>query len=91
MTEDQKLKMKVLIDVECERTRQNAIWGKQRHEWGKWLGILGEEFGEVSQAINRIHFPNDAKVTDSNNLYEELIHLAAVSVAIAEQVKEETS
>lgn len=28
------------------------------------------------------------KPTDANNLYEELIHVAAVSVAIAEQIKE---
>lgn len=28
------------------------------------------------------------KPTDANNLYEELIHVAAVSVAIDEQIKE---
>lgn len=78
-----------LIDVGLERIRQNSKWGKQRHDYGKWLGILGEEFGEVSQAVNRIHFPKDAKQTDASNLYEELIHVAAVAVAIAEQVKEE--
>lgn len=86
---DDHLKNNALIAVEKERFRQNAIWGRQRHPYGKWLGILAEEFGEVGQAINRIHFPDDAKETDSDNLYEELIHLAAVAVAIAEQVEEE--
>lgn len=86
---EDKLKFKVLVDVDDERTRQDSIRGKQRHPWGKWLGILGEEYGEVCQAINRIHFPDDAKETDADNLYEELIHLAAVAVAIAEQVQEE--
>jgi NTP pyrophosphatase (non-canonical NTP hydrolase) len=80
---------KVNAAVLLERIRQNQLWGLQRHDWGKWLGILGEEFGEVCEAINRIHFPNDAKPTDSNNLYEELIQLAAVASAMAEQILEE--
>lgn len=75
-------------DVLLERIRQNQLWGIQRHVWGKWLGILGEEFGEVCQAVNKIHFPKDAKPTDAENLYEELIHLAAVASAMAEQVRE---
>jgi NTP pyrophosphatase (non-canonical NTP hydrolase) len=75
-------------DVLLERIRQNQLWGIQRHDWGKWLGILGEEFGEVCQAVNKIHFPKDAKPTDAENLYEELIHLAAVASAMAEQVRE---
>jgi hypothetical protein len=87
---DDDLTNEVLFIVGLERLRQNKLWGLQRHDYGKWLGILGEEFGEVSQAINRIHFPKDAKDTDSSNLFEELIHLAAVAVAIAEQVKEKS-
>jgi NTP pyrophosphatase (non-canonical NTP hydrolase) len=82
------IKLKVLTDVNAERNRQDNLWGLQRHDFGEWLGILGEEFGEVCQAINRIHFPNDAKPTDADNLYKELIHVAAVAVAIAEHVKE---
>jgi len=78
----------VLYDIIHERERQNRKWGIQRHSLGEWLGILGEEFGEVCQAINRIHFPRDAKETDADNLYEELIHVAAVAVAIAEQLRE---
>ncbi|MBS4171922.1 hypothetical protein KHA87_01425 [Bacillus sp. FJAT-49736] len=89
MKQEDKLKLSVLVDVDNERIRQNKKWGKQRHTVGKWLGILGEEFGEVCQAINRIHFPSDAKETDADNLYEELIHTAAVAVAFAEQIMEE--
>ncbi|WP_332648834.1 hypothetical protein [Lysinibacillus sp. 54212] len=80
----------VNTDIQEERRRQNAKWGIQRHSYGEWLAILGEEFGEVCQAINGIHFPEDSKPTDANNLYEELIQLAAVAAAIAEQVKEES-
>jgi len=89
MNQIDQLKLSVLLDVEAERTRQDKLWGHQRHVLGRWLGILGEEFGEVCQAINGIHFPKDAKQTDADNLYTELIHVAAVAVAIAEQVLEE--
>ncbi|WP_051590892.1 MazG-like family protein [Bacillus sp. UNC438CL73TsuS30] len=85
----EELMTQVNLDVFYERLRQNDLWGLQRHNWGKWLGILGEEFGEVCQAINKIHFPKDAKPTDASNLYEELIHVAAVASAIAEHVLEE--
>jgi NTP pyrophosphatase (non-canonical NTP hydrolase) len=85
----EQLKNKVLSDVNAERIRQNQLYGIQRHEYGTWLGILIEEVGEVAQAINGINLPNDSKETDADNLYEELIHVAAVAVAIAEQVREE--
>lgn len=89
ITNIDKLKIKVLLDVNKERDRQDELWGLQRHEYSKWLAILAEEFGEVAQAINGINFPKDAKQTDADNLYEELIQVAAVAVAIAEQVLEE--
>lgn len=86
LTEEQKLKLNVLIDVDDERTRQDALWGKQRHSLGDWLMILGEEYGEVCQAMQKTK--SWGKETDSNDLYTELIQLAAVAVAIAEQVRE---
>lgn len=85
----EQLKTKVLADINTERKRQDKLWGLQRHDYGTWLGILGEEHGEVCQAVNRINFPNDAKETDADNLYEELIHEAAVASAMAEQYLEE--
>lgn len=39
-----QLRVEVLTDVDEERNRQNAKWGKQRHSDGDWLMILGEEF-----------------------------------------------
>jgi hypothetical protein len=77
----------VLVDVGLERIRQNSKWGRQRHENGKWLMILGEEYGEVCQAMQKEL--GWGKKTDADDLYIELIHLAAVAIAIAEQVKEE--
>ena len=78
----------VLKDIELERVRQNSLWGNQSHDIGTWLAILGEEFGEVCQAIQSYLGLVSVKETDSSNLYEELIHHAAVTTKMAEQVKE---
>lgn len=76
-------------DVINERVRQNNKWGHQRHDIGTWLSILGEEFGEVCQATQSTLGLSSIKETDADDLYMELIHVAAVASAIAEQVLEE--
>ncbi|MCA4157671.1 MazG-like family protein [Priestia megaterium] len=82
----------LMIDVNYavlnERIKQNKKWGLQRHDMGKWLAILAEEFGEVAQAMQGSLGLTSIKETDADNLYEELIQVAAVASAIAEQVKE---
>ncbi|MED1919502.1 MazG-like family protein [Brevibacillus sp. DP1.3A] len=78
---------KVNSDVLEERCRQDAKWGKQRHDLGRWLAILTEEVGEVSQAMQGTW--GWGKPTDSKDLYKELIQVAAVASAIAEQVREQ--
>lgn len=82
-----RLMPQTLKDVKAERYRQNEKWGLQRHNYGDWLIILGEEFGEVCQAM-QTGFTSQ-KASDADDLYKELIQVAAVAVAIAEQVKEE--
>lgn len=77
----------VHADVLKERFRQNEKWGLQRHENGKWLAILVEEVGESAQAMMQDSMA--AKETDSDDLYTELIQVAAVAQAWAEQVREE--
>lgn len=74
-------------EVFKERLRQNEKWGRQSHAYGRWLAILGEEFGEVCQAMQQ--GSQSSKETDADNLYEELIHVAAVASAFAEQVLRE--
>lgn len=82
--------IKAMLDVNdavlAERQQQNVKWGKQHHNMGKWLAILGEEFGEVCQASQPSLGLTTGKDTDANNLYEELIQVAAVASAMAEQV-----
>ncbi|MCY9017244.1 MazG-like family protein [Priestia megaterium] len=75
-------------DVLTERIKQNEKWGVQRHDMGKWLAILAEEFGEAAQAMQGPLGLTSMKETDADDLYEELIQVAAVASAIAEQVKE---
>ena len=89
MKKEEMLMQVVNQDVINERFRQNDKWGKQRHEYGYWLAILVEEVGEVAQAIQQGSVAS--KETDADDLYTELIHVAAVASAIAEQVMEERS
>ncbi|MFS0822148.1 MazG-like family protein [Bacillus sp. 1P02SD] len=77
----------VINDVALERLRQNSKWGKQRHDLGTWLQILIEEVGEVAQAMQASK--GWGKDTDAQDLYNELIQVSAVAVAIAEQIREE--
>jgi NTP pyrophosphatase (non-canonical NTP hydrolase) len=77
----------VLSDVTIERINQFEQWGNQEHTWGEWLAILGEEFGEVCQAIQTLMGLISTKPTDAADLYKELIQLAAVAVQIAEIIR----
>lgn len=76
-----------LNEIGFERLRQDAKWGLQRHDYGTWLQILVEEVGEVAQAMQTQK--GWGKLSDTDDLYKELIHVAAVAAAIAEQVLEE--
>jgi len=60
-----------------ERARQDAKWGRQRHEPFFWLTILMEEVGEAAKAALQ------GKVVD---LGMELVQVAAVCVAWLEQL-----
>lgn len=75
----------VMNDVWAERERQNRKWGIQHHAYPYWLTILVEEVGEVAQAMQKGSVAY--KSSDANDLYKELIQVAAVAVAIAEHVK----
>lgn len=78
----------VLAAVELERQRQDRLLEDGKIEWnladvtvgdGKKLVVIGEEYGEVCRAVLG---------GDSDNLYAELIQLAACVVAMAESVHE---
>ena len=85
-TKDVTLTIKInpepVKDVIGERLRQEAKWGQQDHPPGIWLGILGEEFGEVCKEIAE----SQARPLDVAHLREELIQTAAVAVAWVEAI-----
>lgn len=89
MGSTKELMIEVNDDVFCERINQNMKWGIQRHDYGTWLMILTEEVGEVAQAMQTDK--GWGKTTDANDLYSELIHVAAVASAIAEQVRQRSN
>jgi len=86
-TKSLSIRNAVLNQIVNERLKQDAMWGKQRHDRGTWLAILMEEVGEVAQAMQVNQ--SWGKKTDAGDLYAELVQVAAVAVAIAEQVVED--
>lgn len=67
----------VLSEVVNERINQDNKWGEQNHLPPFWLAILGEEFGEVCKAVFEHNY-------HSGGYRKELIHVAAVAVAMVE-------
>lgn len=76
-----------LLSVIKERKRQDAKWGEQNHDTNVWLGILGEEFGELCQAVNETWFdngPEERRKGGYENIRAEAVQVAAVAVALVE-------
>lgn len=73
--------------VKAERQRQDTLWGDQSENHSfEWLSILGEEYGELCEAVNETYFQNPAHPERGG--YEKIIReatqVAAVAVAIVE-------
>lgn len=66
----------VVAAINAERELQHAKWGQQDHDSYTWLAVLGEEYGELSQAILHDTFGGKAAGT----MRDELVHVAAVAV-----------
>lgn len=80
-----------------ERIRQRAKWGDNSGgQPFEWMSILGEEYGELCEAINETYFqnPKHPKRGGYEAIVREAVHVAAVAVAIIETFrptgKEET-
>ena len=72
----------VVSDIQWERIRQDKKWGPDRVlHYSEWSDILSEEVGEWCQArLGRASW---------GDIYDEIIQVAAVAVAIAEQMQRE--
>ncbi|MBP3037958.1 MazG-like family protein [Bacillaceae bacterium Marseille-Q3522] len=76
-----------MVSVINERHRQDEKWGEQNHNAPVWLGILGEEFGELCQAVNETWFDNGPEARKKGgyeNMRAEAIQVAAVAVSFVE-------
>lgn len=73
---NEHLKLLVLSDVNAERYRQDEIHPEEKTIQERF-NVLVEEVGEVATALQN---------RDPENLYEELIHVAASAVRMAEQL-----
>ena len=80
----------VLTDVALERQDQAALHGERHHIEGTWLAILMEEVGEVaSDTLNPSLVYAPADQSHRTALYQEIIQVAAVAVAWAEQIRQD--
>ena len=74
--------------VLAERDRQDAKWGAgSRNHPFEWMSILGEEYGELCQAVNESCFINGdhPERGGTENVIKEAAQAAAVAVAFIEQ------
>ncbi len=77
--------------VAAERDYQRRKWGSNDnvHTWPEWAAILGQEFGEVCQAIKGVQWEGDrADVAGRHGLRGELVQLAVVCAAMIERIEE---
>lgn len=75
---------KVINDIHQERSRQEYLHPEE-YSLPNLFIALGEEFGEVAEALQaNLRLPG-VKATDKQDLYKELIEVAAVAVRMAEQ------
>lgn len=72
-----------LREVVAERERQNQKWGEQWHLPIEWFSILGEEYGEVAQEVNR-NFWGKKSLIDYR---KEMVQVAAVALAALENME----
>jgi hypothetical protein len=70
-----------------ERIRQMGLWGDQSHNHPyEWMSILGEEFGELCEAVNETcaHNPRHPERGGIEAIRREATQVMAVACAIVE-------
>lgn len=88
------LKTPALQSVIEERQRQNEKWGLQNHVPVVWVSILGEEFGELCEAVNETVFDNGPEARMKGgyaNIRTEAVQVAAVAVQLVEMIDRQES
>ena len=81
----QDMKEKIFNNVIAERRRQDEKWGEQNHFPERWATIIGEEYGEMCQAINEFSFNPTPETEDQ--IYTEAIQTMASCMAMLECIE----
>lgn len=90
MTRKMRTDDEILDLVVQERQRQLESWGDQSNTpLFEWMSILGEEYGELCEAVNETCFqhPKHPDRGGRENIIKEAVQVAAVAIAIAEAVQ----
>jgi len=75
-----RLLPQVYRDILLERARQDVRFGVANHDLMLWMTILGEEFGELCQAVMHTRYGG----SKAGQLRAEAIQVAAVAVSIVQ-------
>ena len=72
--------------ISIERKKQKTMWGEEIHSPFEWISILGEEYGELCQAINETYLMGQRypQLGGIDNIIKEATHVGAVAAAIIE-------
>ena len=72
-----KTRYDCLMEIAFERESQDNKWGEQNHHPVYWIAVIAEEHGEAAKKAIEFKF---------ENYREELVHLAAVTLAAIESL-----
>lgn len=81
------LTLSALEAVQAERQRQDILFGDQSgNSMFEWISILGEEYGELCEAVNETCFkaPHHPDRGGVENIAKEATQVAAVALEIIE-------
>ena len=74
---------RIIFDIEQELKAQDAKWGTNRRKpMAEWVVILGEEFGEVCNAIME-----DETWEADEHTYEEIVQVVSVGIQMLKDVR----
>lgn len=82
------LKIRNLIMLEVNK--QQNQWGKENLAPHEWLGLIMEEVGEMSEAVNETYLPNATKpkLGGIKNIKNEALQSAALIIRFLESLEE---
>lgn len=72
--------------------KQKEQWGDEKHlSPHQWLGLITEEIGEMTEAVNETYLPNRTKehLGGIEHIQEEAIQAMALMVRFLESINEE--